>query len=414
MNKAPKIIINLLIAPIIGCLLLVGAFSIPTDNINKHVKESAQILIDEAKKKDVFSWCTSSLDIYSDSLMLLEAAYDGKESVVDKIMESYRYDFGDESIDDMDTLERQYINNETPDSKLSYARYWHGYLISLKPMLYLFNYQTIRIINLIVEIAILIFVCVLMWKKKMRKYIFPYLVLYLMLNPYVLAFNFENATCYYVYSIGTLLLLLFKDKVDKYAYLIFLNIGIITSYLDLLTWPVATIGIPLLFYITTTKENHKNGLIDVLKLCICWSLGYVFMWASKWVLAQIITGDNVINDAINQILVRSSNNSGQGTSYSLFACIMNNYYLYLRTPATFIMIAYIVYMLIKYFKLFNRNVFNTKDLLVFLFVSILPILWFSVTLNHSYAHCTKFVNRDTVVTWMAVLFYLTKETQLTK
>lgn len=407
MKKTPKIIINLLIAPIIGCLLLIGVFSIPTDNINKHVEESAQILVEEGGTYNAFYWCTSTLDIYSDALMLLEVSYDGNESSIEKAMASYRYDYGDDVMDDMDSLERLFVNDEKPNNKLSYARYWHGYLVTLKPLLYFFNYQTIRVINLIIELLLTIFICILMCRYNLKKYIISYLILFLMLNPYVLGFNFENATCFYVYNIGIILLLLFRDKLNEYAYLIFLNLGILTSFLDLLTWPVATIGIPLLFYcVLSTKSGSNTKFIDILKLCVCWTIGYVFMWASKWILAQIITGDSVINNAFNQILIRSSNESGDGSKYSFITCIINNYYLYLRTPITFVMLVYLVYLIILFFKKYKKNRINISELLIYIFISALPILWFSVTLNHSYAHCAKFVNRDTIVTWMAAMFYL--------
>ena len=42
-----------------------------------------------------------------------------------------------------------------------YARYWHGYLVLLRPLLAITNYSWIRVIILILTIAI---VCILLYK----------------------------------------------------------------------------------------------------------------------------------------------------------------------------------------------------------------------------------------------------------
>ena len=45
---------------------------------------------------------------------------------------------------------------------------------------------------------------------------------------------------------------------------------------------------------------------------LCWGVGYAVCWALKWVLAGLVTGQNVIGDAIHQMGVRTAADTWHG------------------------------------------------------------------------------------------------------
>ena len=67
-----------------------------------------------------------------------------------------------------------YGEGETPDMIVSYGRYWHGYMLTLKPLLSVFNYSQIRVVNAAVVAALALWLVVLLWRRQLKRYILPY------------------------------------------------------------------------------------------------------------------------------------------------------------------------------------------------------------------------------------------------
>lgn len=109
----------------------------------------AEVLEQEGVFPSLTKLCTSQLDNWTDSTMLLNAAYAGDESTIDKAMMVYCRRI--EEKNPYESLIEEYINGETDTYVNSYGRYWHGYLVFLKPLLCIFNYRNIRQINFCIQ-----------------------------------------------------------------------------------------------------------------------------------------------------------------------------------------------------------------------------------------------------------------------
>ena len=215
--------INLIVAASLGTFLLWAVYCLPIDSIECHVRSSAVTISEEGAYPRLYSWCHSQLDNWTDSIMLLEAADATEASALDKAMLAYRGSIEDKN--PAETLVAHYVQDVEFTRTSDYARYWHGYLVVLKPLLSFFNYGTIRIINGVVQLLALIWVCVLMKRKGLTPYIIPYILCYLMLMPIALAKSFQFSSCYYVFTAGVIALLMMNKSARlKYVYLIFLNV----------------------------------------------------------------------------------------------------------------------------------------------------------------------------------------------
>lgn len=392
--KIRNIIINLLLAALIGFSLLFVVFLIPTEKMEDHVKQSAYIMEKEPNNIEIFSWCTSAVDNFTDSIMLMAAIDSNDASLIDRTLNVYRGEYDKQS--GCESL-INFSNGASLTKEVSYPRYWHGYLITLKPLLYLFNYGQIRLINIVVQTLLTIYLVYLMYKKNIKECIIPYVISYLMLMPYIIGISLQYSSCFYIFTIASIVLLsLNKEKLLKYNYLLFLNIGIFTSFFDFLTYPLVTLCIPLLFYVVLNKDNIKwSSLIEI---GVCWAIGYVGMWASKWIIASLFTDNNIILDAFNQIAIRSG--VGQN-DISIITCVVNNYYLILKTPFSILMVIYVIYKLIK----FDWKMIKSKYFMTFIIIAFLPLIWIIATSNHSLLHCL-FVNKICIITFLSAMFYL--------
>ena len=395
----------MLCAILAGAVLLTAVYSIPYDAIRDNIISSAEILNEEGPYPDEYSWCMSELDNFTDGIMLSEACCETEGSALSRAMSSERYMlyYGWAGI-------FFYLGISPIESFDSYARYWHGYLVTLKPLLTITDYSGIRIINLIVQTMLAAAVCMLMYKKGMKKYIFAYIISICFIAPLVIAKSLQMSTCYYILNAGCLAVLILKDKASfrKYMFL-FLWIGIITAYMDFLTYPIATFGMPAVLYLLCDKsESCKKTLLRLLNLLFCWGAGYAVMWASKWVLAGIITGTNVLADAASEAVIWADEAKQY---YTLWYTWYRNIRSFVLNPAFIIALIAAIVLIIIFIRQCAKKEISFSDsfigVLPFIAVAVLPFIWYTAMMAHSYVH-DFFTSKALVMSAFAILCALTK------
>ena len=257
-KSAGIVILNLFAAVVLGVVLLTAAYSLPSKNIGKNAKKSAEILQPESSYPILFSWCTSKLDNQDDAIMLAEASYSNSESsALETALMAYRGEIEGGGI--FHSFVSHYISGAEYTDRVSYSRYWHGYHLFLNPLLEIMDYGGIRILNSIIQFLLVILVSVLLAKRNAGLFILPYIFTYLMLNPLVLGKSMQFSSCFYLFTFGIITLLMLPDgNRSKYAFLVFLNIGIWTAYFDFLTYPIAAFGIPAVLYIVLLGRERER------------------------------------------------------------------------------------------------------------------------------------------------------------
>ena len=91
--------------------------------------------------------------------------------------------------------------------------------------------------------------------------------------------------------------------------------GVCTAFLDLLVTPILTFGLPVTVWLLDRRVGEDKPLRRCGVVCggaVCWGAGYAFCWASKWVLASAVTGQDIIGDALHQASVRTSADTWHG------------------------------------------------------------------------------------------------------
>ncbi|MBR0462262.1 MAG: hypothetical protein IJJ00_06095 [Erysipelotrichaceae bacterium] len=405
--KTATVIFHVLLSALCGTILLTGVYSLPVERIKNNVGLSAYTMQWEGSYYVLSDHCTSQLDNYTDSIMLLEAAHNHQNSAIVDAMNAPR-GYVEDNEDPSKTLVLHFIEKKDFAGSLNYPRYWHGYLVFLKPLLMLFVYRTIRFINGFLQFTIVAFTCLLLFKKGFKKYIIPYVLAYFMLMPIALAKSLQFSSCFYVFSLACIALLTANtDNLKKRSHMIFLYCGITTAFFDLLTYPVSTVGVPLVFYLVLADfDSLEQKLSDIIKNGLCWSLGFGGMWISKWIIGSIITKNNVILDAINATMFRVSSVAADGIQYNAFTSTIKNYADFFKTPITLIVAAYIIYLSYRCIKK-DRSTANNcfRTILPYLLCGFIPAVWYALTINHSATH-SWFTNKACVVSVLAIMFGL--------
>lgn len=258
--------------------------------------------------------------------MINTATYDGEESVIENALLNPRADYETGSQTEMLSNSLQGIER---DYETTYGRYWHGYVVLLKPLLLLLNYKNIRWLNTIVS-CILIAIILLGFVKKFGgyKYAASFMFAILFLNPVVMRASLQFNTAFYVIMVEYIVALYWGDKLEEkgnFKYL-FLISGILVSFLDLLTYPIAAMGMLLVLQFLLFEDTLKNNITRAIKSGVIWLIGYIGMWAGKWVVASLFTKENIIENAIEQVIYRSGTSTGvEGWEFSWKGLFSSNF-----------------------------------------------------------------------------------------
>lgn len=129
-----------------------------------------------------------------------------------------------------------------------------------------------------------------------------------------------------------------------------------TAFFDYLTYPLVTLGGPLVFYLLLedNKQSLKGNIFKLLLLAFVWGFGYVGMWISKWIIASVVLNKNVIASGLSVIAYRSSSVEG----VPRYGALLKNIFIYNNNYYILIMGAIIIYYIVKLIKMKDNLSFD--------------------------------------------------------
>ena len=152
-------------------VLLLGACALPAQPVLEHVYDSARTIQQEGLYPEYFGFKLFQMDNYTDTIMLFEAAAMGEQDPLTAMMTATAY-----NVDNFETMASDlavYCERTIPLSTgaqkavqlvpFSYARYWHGYLIWLRPLLCVMSITGVRVVQYLVLFALL---AVILWQLR--------------------------------------------------------------------------------------------------------------------------------------------------------------------------------------------------------------------------------------------------------
>ena len=372
-----KCAIIFLIIVLLGFILMCVTYTLPTDNAHANIMkdvETFNVYYPEVIPNDK----TTILDGFTDLKIIMEVLDKNEyNSPIKNAMAVYSASPKD--------------FNSFMDGNLSvtweYPRYWHGNLVGYSILFNFFDYSGIKIINLFCELILIIGIIKLMIDKNLKNYIVPFAISLLFIHPEVIGQSLQYTPVFYIMLISIYILLKFKDKLfeDNNLIYYFLIVGMSTAFFDYLTYPLVTLGGPLIFYLLLedNKQSLKGNIYKLLLLAFVWAFGYVGMWVSKWIIASAVLNKNVIASGLNVFLMRSSSVEG----VPRYGALLKNVLVYNNSYYIVIMSAIVIYYIVRLIKIKDNISFNKfKETIPFLLIGITPFLWYLFASNHSFIH----------------------------
>lgn len=271
---------------------------------------------------------------------------------------------------------------------MSYSRYWHGYLLFLRPLMTVASLNGIRRLNLVCLFASITLVCIMM-QRKLKRCLLPFLLFLLLLSPVCLGKCFEYSRIVYVMLLMSFLLLWDPKPLRSSSSLLYLFLagGILTAYLDFLTAPLLTLCVPLT--ILCIRDMYHKGILKTgILCCVFWGLGYAGMWFGKWVIAYLWQGEWFLHELFHSMQERSSFLELQGNLperlYAVilnFKQLLNNYFL-----DAFLLFGTLAALC---FTFINRKRITKESIRISLFllgIALFAPAWYCLLANHSIVH----------------------------
>lgn len=397
-----------------GFVLLVGVYMLPTARMKAHIAESNELFNYEGNYP-VIIWDISStqLDNYTDALMYASAIHPGSGNAIQDAMNNVHFEYYEEpgmaqSLNDYanDVSEKEPLRYE-----IGYSRYWHGYLIILKPILLLLNVSEIRMFNMLMQTILIFLLLYMILKKFGAHYTIPLIMAILVLNPVALPLSLQFSWVYYISLIGSIILLTLKFPSESNNYLVlFMAIGMMTSYFDLLTYPLITLGVPLVMWLLTAEKLKPLKRITTTVLAsLLWLGGYAVMWSGKWFFAFLVGHKaDMFTEVSKQISLRTSMVNDEQVPFTLgivmqklMSVVFNKIYVVMFIGFFIGCYLWSVYERRKHgtkFKSIQKD--TLLHVLPYAIVALMPFVWFVVLSNHTREHYY-FTYRELAVTVFA-------------
>lgn len=381
---------------ILGTLLLTLVFCLPTDSMKKNVVASVDYMIkSEAQIQDsaMERYLWGQKETYTDSIMVQNAIEKIPEkSVFEHAMWVYHSDL-DAEIWTPEVSVKSLCAGEDQGKMFlhEYSRYWHGYLIYLKPLLLVFNWTQIVIMGAVLQIALLIAVIAVAVRKRRVGIAAALVVGYLYTKPILLMASLTMTVCWII-TLGAILYLLLKQEtLEKKGRIaeFFLMIGIVTAYFDFLTYPIVTLGFPLCtYFLLNIEEKLIKNLQKLFAYSAVWGIGYAGMWAMKWIIADITLQTGTIRDAVWSIIGRTESIGGRQRFNGGFYVIQLNLQEYPSVlywvGAALILVFTLIMFVVGWRNISPKTILNY--LVLFIGIFCIPFAWIVVVQHHSALH----------------------------
>ncbi|MBQ7488061.1 MAG: hypothetical protein IJT77_11265 [Clostridia bacterium] len=362
---------------------------------NQAIRQNAAEAVDSiwnagASQQIVGGFENARLDDYTAVLILKTACFTGDVPYLDRVFGGLRIEQAVREDTDEWGAYCTYVPGEmalSDDKVQSYSRYWHGYIFPLRLLMSIMSYSNVKMLCYMLEMVLFAAIVILAYQRQStRKAVPGFILTFLLLMPTAMGTCANYIPCVLIALVAGVLVL--RSEKPENHFWIMGGVGIVTSFMDLLTFPVITLIIPMTFWLCFVLEREAR-LFAVCKAAIlsalCWGIGYAGMWALKWGINGLLYGSYVVYGVFQQILLRSSTEA-DGVFVSRFDGIRVCLRIILNKPVYGIVLgAYLAGQLLCFARGVSKNGIRPA-VFCLLIPTLIPVVWITLTTNHAVVH----------------------------
>lgn len=365
-------------------------------------------------------------DGFSDGIMLMQAIPDDSLTAVENAVLAPYHAIGDGTpggdgtggVSPTQAL-LNLVSDPNTEQQRDYILYWHGYVVPLRALLTVLSPANIIALACVIFAVLSIFAFEAFRRIGGLCYGIAFIAALLATFAWIVPLGFKHFSVFFLAFAGIIALyfLLQKTKGREWILPLFLVLGLLTAFLDLLTTPLLTFLLPLSLYVLwMIKKQQESTWYKMVCAGAAWLVGYAGFWASKWLMTAIVYSSEYANTEFANAIALRSGAEGGGLSYRL-AAIYNNLYqllvahpdgaismneLFIRVAFGLVVLAAIWYLLVR---VSNTSKEQIKQALPLLLIAVGPYVWYFVMANHSTFH-SWFTWRLQAASILAIVFFI--------
>lgn len=269
-----------------------------------------------------------------------------------------------------------------------YSYYWHGYVAVLRPLLSIFDYGEIRFLNSVAQMLLIFSLMHLIWKQKGWRYALILFTSYVFLMPMAMQMSLQFSWVFFITYGGVYVILSRQTWWQKNTrlFMLFMVLGMLTSFFDLLTYPLYTWAVPIIWLLVVDDEEKGNWsyVKKVISTGCSWLVGYAVFWISKWIIGGLILKQNIFQTAMDEVFFRAG--MEENAAWSLVErldAMYANWKHYEYKLYVLLLLAWIVWIIYQYIRYGWKNHHKNPALLLIAFSSV---VWYFALANHTQGH----------------------------
>jgi hypothetical protein len=275
----------------------------------------------------------------------------------------------------------------------NYWRYWHGYQIVTRPILFIAGFPGLRWLAVgcfTLSAAFFFFELI----RLRSPAIFLSAIACLLLFPlYTKIFYIVHAFVWIIafLAAGLAIAVSFRPRSPSFrAYcLTALLVGMATAFFDFLTNPILTLSLPLVAILWSGRPGDAFAGARTWRFVVLagvWAAGYFGCWAAKWVIVSALTGEDAVGQVLQTISTRLSgeiqkNGGMQATIvWSIQENLRRVHFAWILLPLLLVVGVWRTVIAA------SRQAASLDSILSAAFVVMLPFVWLAAARNHSIIH----------------------------
>ena len=275
---------------------------------------------------------------------------------------------------------------KTNSSNGYYTYYWIGLRAIIRPLLILFPYQSIRGIIAAIFICLFLAAALSVYRSLGAAFCGAFSIPVICMNIPVVVSEIQYAPCFWLAFLSICALTRIWKNTGAAVMLFFIT-GACTQYLDFYTFPLMTLGFPLIVLIGLMKpENPRTKLLLAGKCVAAWFAAYGLFWVIRLELVEAFTECGGFQNAISRFLTWTGLTPNERYSqftpyYSMQKCFKT----LLQPHNIFILF---VPGCISFVKIIRSVLQHTleKPSWCYMLVACMPLIWIAVTSRASGNH----------------------------
>ncbi|MCR5728558.1 MAG: hypothetical protein K6G24_13970 [Lachnospiraceae bacterium] len=395
--------------------LLVLSACVRTESMQGNFEDSAELLCENNvftyMEEDVAGSC---IDRYADSILLNIAYNFEPDNAMESVMWSSFYSLSDknENITFSETVK------EGKEKNTQYLRYWHGSAGVVRLLHIFLSLGQIYVLFGVVLAVLFIILVFLLIRSRCVWEAAALGISMIAVSIWYVPFSLEYTwvfLCMFAFSIAAARLV--KSGRERHLGIMFMVSGMVTIYFDFLTTETLTFTVPMILVLVLKKHGYGSGSVDIvsgkaltagqdkqknsntlsknliyiLKNVCLWGIGYAGMWVSKWLIASVVLGENVMPYVTGHIEERLAGSLGNDVSfieYLWMAVSRNIKSLFPVDHGTWGVIAFCILILaVAYFCfVYRKKKIEWSYVILMLIIGFIPVVRLLVLRNHSAIH----------------------------